>query len=108
MFLGNGIRYRQNSDGYPHIFDHGLVNGDVADIARRQTTSVIQDGGLQTGSRMFLWNGMRYQRNSNGYPHIFDHGRTSGDTADVVRHQRTSDFKMADSKPEVECFSGTV
>ena len=29
------------------------------------------------------------------------------DTADVVRHQRTSDFKMAKSKPEVEYFFRT-
>jgi len=72
MFLGNGIRYRQNSDGYPYIFDPGLINGDVADIARRQTTSVIQDGGLQTGSTMSLWNGMRHNLNSHGNPGIFD------------------------------------
>ena len=56
---------------------------------------------------MLLWNGMGYQRNSNGYSHIFDHARTSGGTADVVRHQRTTDFKMAESKPEVECFFRT-
>ena len=104
MFLGNGIRYRQNSDGYPYIFDPGLINGDVTDIARCQTTSVIQDGGLQTGSTMFLWNGMRHNRNSNGYPDIFDHARTCVRSANIVRHQQTTDFKMADCTPEVKCF----
>ena len=35
----------------------------------------------------FLWNGMRYQRNSNGYPDIFDHALVSGDVADIARRQ---------------------
>ena len=50
---------------------------------------------------------MRYPRNSNGYPHIFDDARTTGDTADIVRRQPTTVIQNRDSKPEVECFSVT-
>ena len=54
---------------------------------------------------MFLGNGMRYPRNSNGYPHIFDDARATGDTADIVRRQPTTVIQNGGSKPEVECFS---
>ena len=37
------------------------------------------------GSTMFLSKGMRFRRNVNGYPHIFDHVRINGDTADIFR-----------------------
>jgi hypothetical protein len=78
------MRYRRNSNGYPHIFDHARTIGDTASIGRRRPTTEIQNGGLQTGSRMFVWNGMRYRRNSNLYYHIFDHARIDGDTSDHV------------------------
>ena len=45
-----------------------LVRGDTVDnlyIIRRQPTTVIQNGGPQTGSRMFLRNGMRWLTNYN-------------------------------------------
>src|SRR5664279_3229081 len=35
-------------------------------IARRRPTTGIQNGGLSTGSTLYLCNRMRYQRNSNG------------------------------------------
>jgi hypothetical protein len=38
----------------PHIFDHARINGDTADIARRRPTSAIQNGGLLTGSTLYL------------------------------------------------------
>ena len=74
---------KRNSIGYPHIFDHARLTADAADIARRRPTTGIQNGGLYTGSTLYLCNGMRYQRNSNGYPDIFDHARLIADTADV-------------------------
>jgi hypothetical protein len=39
---------------------------------------------------MFLENGIRYHKHSNGYLDIFDHVQTSGDTADVARRQLTT------------------
>jgi hypothetical protein len=52
-------------------------------IARRRPTSEIQHGGHQSGSTMYLWNGMIYRRNSNGLTHIFDHARTTDATPDI-------------------------
>jgi hypothetical protein len=44
------MRYQRNSNGYPYIFDHAVLTGDTADIARRRPTTEIQNGGLPTGS----------------------------------------------------------
>ena len=38
--------YPRNSNGYPHIFDHARIIGGTADIDRRQSTTVIQNGGV--------------------------------------------------------------
>jgi len=94
LYLWNGMRYHRNYNEYPHIFDHARTIGDIADIGRRRPTTVIQNGMLQTGSGMFLRNGMRYRQYSSGYPHIFDHVRISGDTADLVRRQPTTHWNM--------------
>jgi hypothetical protein len=58
-------------------------------IARRRPTYAIQNGGRQTGSILYLWNGMTYRRNSNGFTHICDHARTNGDTANVAQRRPT-------------------
>jgi hypothetical protein len=55
---------RRNSNGFSHIFDHARISGDTADIARRQSTSEVQNCGLQTGSTLYLWSGMTYRQNS--------------------------------------------
>ena len=49
-------------------------------------TSGIQDGGWKTGKTPDLWNGMIYQRNFSGKPHIFDKAQLAGDNADIGRH----------------------
>jgi hypothetical protein len=53
--------------------------------ARSQPTSGVQDGEHQTGSILYLWNGMTYRRNSNDFTHILNHARINGDTADIAR-----------------------
>ena len=67
MFLSKGMRYRRNSNGYSYIFDHILISGDTVDLVRRRPASLdhaFQDGGLYTGSTLYLLNRMRYHRNS--------------------------------------------
>jgi hypothetical protein len=59
-------------------------------IARRRMTTEIQNGGHQTGSTLYLRNGMTYCRNSNGFTYIFDHARTNGDSADIARRRPSS------------------
>jgi hypothetical protein len=81
---------RRNFNGFTHIFDHARINGDTADIVRRQPTSEVQNGGYQTGSTLCLWIVLTYRRNSNGFTHIFDHSRTNGGNADIVRCRPTS------------------
>src|SRR5664279_1232801 len=100
---------KRHSIGYPHIFDHARLIADAADIARRRPTTGIQNGGLYTGSTLYLCNGMRYQRNSNGYPHIFDHGRLIADTGDIAprRPTETVGFSLiSHSIAEIHCTSG--
>jgi hypothetical protein len=46
LYLLNGMTYHRNSNGYPDVFDDVCINGDTADIAQRQPTSAIQNGGL--------------------------------------------------------------
>ena len=65
----------------------------MSDIARCQPTTIIQNGGLKTGSRMLVRNRMRYRRNSKGYPHIFDHARTVGDTVSSSRRRSTTEIQ---------------
>src|SRR5664279_4427399 len=102
---------KRHSIGYPHIFDHARLIADAADIARRRPTTGIQNGGLYTGSTLYLCNGMRYQRNSNGYPHIFDHGRLIADTGDIARRRPTETVGISlisHSIAEIQCTSGLV
>ena len=66
----------------------------------------IQNGCQETGSTSYQLNRMRYRRNSNGYTHIFDYTRLTGDTADIVRRRPMPEIKMAALKPEVLCISG--
>jgi hypothetical protein len=64
LYLRNGMPYRRNSNSFTHIFDHARTNGDTADIVRRRPCSEIQNGGHQTGSTIYLRNGITYRRNS--------------------------------------------
>jgi hypothetical protein len=56
-----------------HILAHGQLTGDTADIVRCQRserTTEIQKWWHANRKYPYLWNRIRYQRNSNGYPHI--------------------------------------
>jgi hypothetical protein len=49
----------------------------------------------------------RCQRNSNGYPDIFDHAHFKGVTPTMPDVSRLLKINMASVKPEVDCISGT-
>ena len=51
-------------------------------------------------------NGKSWRSDSNGYPHICDHGRLSNVIADTVRHRPKSGTGNVDQKPEVKTGSG--
>ena len=75
----------------------------------RPTTPITlyRHGGHQTGSRLQLRNGKSYQRDSNGYSHIFHHAQFTKVIGDIVRQLPLPYIDMADTKPEVVCNSGT-
>ena len=50
---------------------------------------------------------MSYQRNSNGYPHIFHHAQFTKVTSDILRPLLLPYIDMADTKPEVDCICGS-
>jgi hypothetical protein len=54
----------------PYVCRHAVPTRDTADVARCRSTAEIQNDGAQTGSTpylwKYLWNGMIYERNSNG------------------------------------------
>ena len=68
---------------------------------------IISTRRHETGSILHLRNGMRYRRNSNGYPDIFRHAKFTKVTGDIVRQVLLHYFNMADTKPEVDCISET-
>jgi len=49
------FNYKWNFNGYPHIFDHARPRYGTADIVRNWSTSGMQNGGHQTGSRNNFW-----------------------------------------------------
>jgi hypothetical protein len=61
----------------------------------------------RSGPELYLRNGKRYQRNSNGYPDIFDHAHFKGVTPTMPDVSRLLKINMAAVKPEVHCISGT-
>ena len=70
-------------------------------------TTIYQHGKHKTGSSLQLRNGKSYRRDSNGYPHIFHHAQYTKVTGDMVRHLLLPYIDIAETKPEVDCISGT-
>jgi hypothetical protein len=58
----------------------------------------------RSGPELYLRNGKRYQRNSNGYPDIFDHAHFKGVTPTMPDVSRLLKINMAAVKPEVDCI----
>jgi hypothetical protein len=103
------MSYRRNSNDFTYIFDHARTNGYTADTVRRRPTTEIQNGGHQTGSTLYLRNGMTYRRNSNGFTQFSTMPElkvTPPTLPDVGRTAQLKIFKMADCRPEVDCISG--
>ena len=85
MFLRNGMRYRRNSNCYPHIFDHVRIMWwncrpclTLSDVNRHRFSR------WRTSNRKYIvplkWNEISPELQR--VPHIFDHARTIGDIAD--------------------------
>jgi len=51
--LRKGIRYKRNSNGNYHIFDHAGLHGDTYNIVRGSPTKEFKNGGQWTGTTPF-------------------------------------------------------
>ena len=87
----NGNRWRSDSNGYPHIFDHARLRYDPADTVRHRPTPETQMSAtkpeVETGSGNNFERkqiAKRFQR----LPHIFDHVRLRYDTGVTAPHRK--------------------
>ena len=87
----------------PAHFRLRLSTGDYADIVQHYnkhcpTSADNRKPKCQpiSGSTLYLRTGLRYQRNSGGYTHIFDHARFNSHTANTVRRRPTTGNQNGD------------
>ena len=78
----------------PAHFRQRLSTGDYADIVQHYNDNCLTAADSRkpkwrpiTGSSLYLWTGLRYQRNYGGYTDIFDHARFTSHTAITVRRR---------------------
>ena len=88
--LRSGWRYHGNSKAYTDIFDHAWYSWACVDVSQcwlMTDTVFVLETQLQV-EKSFHWGylrtGKRYHRNSKTYPHIFDHARLNGLSADIA------------------------
>jgi len=101
-------RWQSDSSGYTHISNMPDLN-----MTLPTRPDIGQHRKLTSRPRHLKWkpeveitlNENRWQSDSNGYTHIFDHVRLRCGTADTAWHRLTSETQMLVTKPEVETGS---